>query len=88
MIWLCRDHGDKLNDAKKSVIRWHNHSAILANAALNFSDFKPLRREISTLKESDHDVALLPMVENRMEQEVQCKKLMRMSGICFRNSVI
>ena len=29
MIRLCRDHGDELNDTKKSVIRCHNHSAII-----------------------------------------------------------
>ena len=40
MIRLCRDHGDELNDTKKSMIWCHNHSAILVNAALNFSDFK------------------------------------------------
>ena len=56
MIRLCRDHGDELNDTKKSVIRCHNHSAVLANVA-------------DTLKENNHDVALLPMVENRMAQE-------------------
>ena len=38
MIRLCRDHGDELNDTKKSVIWCHSHSAILANAALKFSD--------------------------------------------------
>ena len=30
-----------MNDTKKSVIRCHNHSAILANAALNFSTLNP-----------------------------------------------
>ena len=30
MIRLCRDHVDELNDTKKSVIRCHNHSAIIS----------------------------------------------------------
>ena len=62
---LCRDHRDEVNDTKKSVIRCHSHSAILANAAIILT---PLWREISTLNENNHDVAQLPMVENRMAQ--------------------
>ena len=42
MIRLCRDHGDELNDTRKSVIWCHSHSAIVANAALNFLNLKPL----------------------------------------------
>ena len=50
IIQSCRDHGDELNDTKKSVIWFHNRSATLIS---------PLRCEISALRENEHGIALL-----------------------------
>ena len=42
---------------------------VLQTGTKSVSTLNPLRREISTWKKNDHDVALLPMLENSLAQE-------------------